>query len=177
MNVSFVLASLSRNAGGLFESGRRLGQELHRLPDTHVSVIGLRDEFTAADAPLWDPLTVAPCTQRGPRILGWAPGHARALARQYPDLVHQHGIWTLGSFETTRFCRAARLPLVVSMHGMIEPWALEHSRWKKRAAWLAYQADNLRYASCIVVTSKAEASYVRDCKITTPIAVIPNGVD
>src|SRR5690606_8779984 len=92
MNVSFVLPSLSRNAGGLFDSGRRLGQELERLPDTHVSVVGLRDEFTAADAPLWAPLAVAPCTRRGPRILGWSPGYARALTQQKPDLVHQHGI-------------------------------------------------------------------------------------
>lgn len=177
MNVSFVLASLSRNAGGLFDIGRRLAQELHQLPDTRVSVVGLRDEFTDADAPQWAPLTTAPCTQRGPNILGWAPSYPEALAGQHPEIVHQHGIWTLGSFETSRFCKAQRVPLVVSVHGMIDPWGLQHSKWKKKAAWLGYQSSNLRGAGCILVNSKTEAGYVRDCKITTPIAVIPNGVD
>lgn len=177
MNVSFVLASLSRNAGGLFDIGRRLAQELHQLPDTRVSVVGLRDEFTDADAPQWAPLNIAPCAQRGPQILGWAPSYSEALTKQYPEVVHQHGIWTLGSLETTRFCKAQRVPLVVSVHGMIDPWALQHSKWKKKAAWLGYQSQNLQNAGCILVNSKTEAGYVRDCKVTTPIAVIPNGVD
>lgn len=177
MNVSFVLASLSRAGGGLFDSSRRLAQELHRLPETRVGVAGLRDEFTDADASQWHPLVATPCDRRGPRILGWAPDLARALSAQHPDLVHQHGVWTLASLETTRFCRTARVPWIVSTHGMIEPWALEHSKWKKRAAWLAYQSQNLQQAACILVTSKAEASYVRNSGISAPIAVVPNGVD
>jgi glycosyltransferase involved in cell wall biosynthesis len=177
MNVSFVLPSLSRQGGGLFDIGRRLAQELHGLPETRVSVVGVRDGFTDADASQWTPLTVAACEKRGPRILGWAPGYSEALTKQHPEVVHQHGVWTLGSLETTRFCRSARVPLVVSVHGMIEPWALEHSKWKKRAAWLGYQSANLQNAGCILVNSNTEAGYVRSCKITTPIAVIPNGVD
>jgi poly(glycerol-phosphate) alpha-glucosyltransferase len=67
--------------------------------------------------------------------------------------------------------------LVVSIHGMIEPWAQKNSKWKKRAAWFAYQSENLKQAGCIIVASQTEAGYVHDCKVTTPIAVIPNGVD
>src|SRR5262245_41166678 len=28
---------------------------------------------------------------------------------------------------------------VVTVHGMLEPWAFAHKRWKKRLAWLVYQ--------------------------------------
>lgn len=177
MNVSFALASLSRNAGGLFDSCRRLAQELHGSPDTRVGVVGLRDDHTDLDAGKWAPLSVSPCLQRGPRVLGWAPGYRTALRHQHPDIVHQHGIWTLGSLETSLFCQSRRVPLVVSVHGMLNPWALAHSKWRKRAAWLAYQNGQLNQADCIVVNSKGEAQYVRDCKIEKPVAVIPNGVD
>ena len=177
MNVSFVLGSLSRSAGGLFDSCRRLAQELHQLPDTRVNVIGLRDEFTEVDKPKWAPLAVAACEPRGPRVLGWAPGYAAALTQNHPQLIHQHGIWTLGSLEVRRFAESRRIPFVVSVHGMLNPWALGRSKWRKRAAWVAYQADNLRQASCIFANSRAEARCVRDCNISTPIAVIPNGVD
>lgn len=177
MNVSFVLGSLSRSAGGLFDSCRRLAQELHQLPDTRVSVVGLRDAFTDVDEPKWAPLSVAACEPRGPRVLGWAPGCAAALTRNQPQLVHQHGIWTLGSLEVRRFARASRIPFVVSVHGMLNPWALGRSKWRKRAAWLAYQSDNLKHAGCIFVNSRAEARAVRDCNIAAPIAVVPNGVD
>lgn len=177
MNVSFVLASLSRNAGGLFDIGRRLAQELHRTPETRVGVVGLRDEYTEADAPRWAPLALAPCERVGPKILGWAPSYQQALQSQHPDVVHQHGIWTLGSFEASRFSRQAQVPLVVSVHGMIDPWALKHSKWKKRIAWTGYQSDNLNRAGCIFVNSQTEAAYVRDTGVKTPLAVVPNGVD
>ncbi len=177
MNVSFVLASLSRNAGGLFDSCRRLAQELNDEPETRVGVVGLRDEFTDLDAPKWAPLAVSPCRQVGPTVLGWAPSYQSALRHQHPDIVHQHGIWTLGSVETSRFCRSRRVSLVTSVHGMLNPWALEHSKWKKRLAWRAYQNAHLHQADCIFANSKAEAQYVHDSGIEKPVAVIPNGVD
>lgn len=177
MNVSFALASLSRSAGGLFDVGRRLAQQLAVQPDTCVRAVGFRDEFTDVDSVRWAPVDVAPCEVVGPRFLGWARGYQEALQAQHPDLVHQHGIWTLGSVETHQYAQRSKIPLVISVHGMLNPWSLNHSKWKKRAAWLGYQRKILDDAGCILVNAKTEADFVRERRLRTPVAVIPNGVD
>lgn len=177
MNVSFALASVSRNAGGLFDVGRRLAQELAAQPSTHVRAVGFRDEFTDADSARWAPVDVTACSMLGPRFLGWARGYREALRAQHPDIVHQHGIWTLGSVETHQFARRSNVPLVISVHGMLNPWSLNHSKWKKRAAWLGYQRKILEDASCLLVNAKTEAEFIRERKVRSPVAVIPNGVD
>ncbi|MDB4417465.1 glycosyltransferase [bacterium] len=49
-------------------------------------------------------------------------------------------------------------------------------KWKKRPIWAALERRNLAGASLIHATSPQEAHSVRARGITTPIAVIPNGV-
>jgi glycosyltransferase involved in cell wall biosynthesis len=176
MKVTMAMASISRNAGGLFPAARRLAQELHQLPNTVVGVVGLRDEFSVEDGVAWHPIPIQLCAPQGPKILGWSGDYARSLRAQAPDIVHQHGIWTLLALETTRF-RRRHGKLVVSLHGMIEPWSLKNSKVKKRLAWFGYQRQNLEQADCLIVSSEPEVGYVRDLGIQTPIAVVPNGVD
>ena len=60
---------------------------------------------------------------------------------------------------------------------MLEPWAMNHKRWKKRLAWWLYQQRDLERASCHHTTAEAEASNVRRLGLGVPVRVIPNGVD
>jgi poly(glycerol-phosphate) alpha-glucosyltransferase len=60
---------------------------------------------------------------------------------------------------------------------MLEPWALENSRWKKRLAALIFENRNLRSADCLHALCEAEARNMRNYGLRNPIAVIPNGVD
>lgn len=66
---------------------------------------------------------------------------------------------------------------MVSPRGMLEPWAFNHRRWLKRAAWTGYQKRDLASAAAVHVTSEAEAESVRQLGVMTPLAVISNGVD
>ena len=48
------------------------------------------------------------------------------------DVVHLHGVWDLSlrlAGAASRRCGAA---YVVTPHGMLDPWCLRQSRWKKR---------------------------------------------
>jgi glycosyltransferase involved in cell wall biosynthesis len=67
--------------------------------------------------------------------------------------------------------------VVITAHGTLEPWALNRSRWKKRATGLLFQDRDLREADCIHVNSQQEIAGVRSYGLRNPIAVIPNGVD
>jgi glycosyltransferase involved in cell wall biosynthesis len=93
------------------------------------------------------------------------------------DLVHQHGIWARLPVSCGRFAKKNGLPLVLSPHGMLEPWAMSHHAWRKRFAWLAYQRENLRSADVLHAASRPEAQRFRELGFTQPIAMIPHGVD
>ena len=94
-----------------------------------------------------------------------------------PDLVHVHGIWSPTLMACWRKWRTAGLPCVVTVHGMLEPWALAHKKWKKRVAWLTYQKRMLQTANCLHATSEREAGNLRALGLKPPIATIPWGVE
>jgi len=60
---------------------------------------------------------------------------------------------------------------------MLEPWALQNARWKKRIAALLYEDRHLHGAACLRALCEAEAQSIRTYGVHNPISVIPNGVD
>jgi len=93
-----------------------------------------------------------------------------------PALIHQHGLWLDPYRVAAKFARQYKIPHIISLHGMLEPWSLKRSQWKKRLAWLAFQGRDIRLASCLHVATEREAENIRKLGIKTPVAVIPNGI-
>lgn len=94
-----------------------------------------------------------------------------------PALVHVHGLWTPFEWRACAYARRVGVPLVMSPHGMLEPWALRHKRLKKWLAWRLYQRHWLARADLLVVNSWNEYRTVRGMGLKAPVAVIENGVD
>lgn len=93
------------------------------------------------------------------------------------DVVHNHSVWMLPNHYASKIAFQYRKPVVFTAHGVLEPWALARSRWKKRIAGVCFQNRDLRRSACIHVNSEAEVKGIRDYGLTNPIAIIPNGVD
>ena len=93
------------------------------------------------------------------------------------DVVHLHGLWQAHTRRGAVAARAARVPYLIAAHGMAEPWALRHKRWKKRAYLALVETRNLRRASCLHALSRPEISHLRNLAPQTPICYIPNGVN
>lgn len=170
LRVTMVLGSLSRRAGGLFESVRHLSLALSRA-GLDVRVIGLRDDDTERDLPAWAPLRPVALGTLGPSAVGLAPQLRGHLAGS--DVIHQHGIWQAFGAVTASLARS--VPTVISPRGMLDPWALRASRGKKGIAWTCWERANLSRAACIHALAAAEESAVRDLLPNVRIATIPNG--
>ncbi len=187
MNTVSIVGSVSRLAGGLFESVRRLHGELLLQnddtsrsgggePDITVQVLSLHDEFTEQDLSAWAPVPVQVFDGFAPKAFAYSPRLLPKLLTLKPDLVHVHGIWEFTSVAALRWHAKTHKPYLVSPHGMLDDWALRNSRWKKRLAWLAYERSHLKSATCIRALSQAEAAGIRALGLTNPICTIPNGV-
>jgi glycosyltransferase involved in cell wall biosynthesis len=94
-----------------------------------------------------------------------------------PDILHDNGIWRAHNHRLAALAERHDIPRVVSTRGMLEPWAINHKRLKKRLAWFAYQRRDLKQARCHITTAEAEALNLQHFDLGVPIATVPNGVD
>jgi len=201
LHVANLTSSVSRQAGGLFESVRHLSQSTSKPGRCEVTVVGLVDEHAAADRPCGAPLEVRPAGEhssrralqadlsrwaplevrlhavRGPRRFSYSPRLVAGLGELSPYLVHLHGIWQYPAVAALRWARRTGRPLIVSPHGMLEPWSLQRSKWIKRLAALVYQRACLEKAACIRATSRLEHDSIRQAGYRNQIAVVSNGVE
>lgn len=93
-----------------------------------------------------------------------------------PDVIHDHGIWLPCHRKIARVCAKKGIPRIVSLRGMLEPWALNHKKWKKRLAWWLYQRKDLQSVVGLHATAESEAAQLRKLGLRAPIVVAANGV-
>jgi len=176
MNVAFLTPSVSRTLGGIYEIERNLAQALVASTPIELEVIGLEDEHTGDDLPKWAPLepTVLPVV--GPTLFGYSPSLDATLDSVNPDLLHLHVLWRYTSYASLRWHQRTGRPHLVTINGMLDPWAVQNARWKKRIAGWLYEHANLREAACLQVNTEKEYQAVREYGLDTPACIIPNGV-
>lgn len=169
---------VSRLNGGVFFAQLGLLGELRRLGASgdRYELFGGADACEKEDESLWGGVPVHACARRGPAALGWLPSLRRELGSFAPALVHSHGLWSHASWASGQFCRKEGIPLLVSPHGMLDPWALALSRTKKKMAWALFEHTNLAQAVALHALNAAEAASIRRVGLTVPVIVIPNGV-
>ena len=176
MKVGMVTASVSRNGGGIHEVVRRSALELHRRGST-VRVFGLTDKCYEQDRESWRPVAVSVFQNKGYKSFGYAPDLLAALRAESPDILHNHGLWMYPSVASVKWAKLTGKPYVVSIHGMLDPWAITHSYWKKQIAGAIYEHRHLANAACLHALCSAEADAIRRYGLTNPVCVIPCGVD
>ncbi len=175
LRVIQTVASMAERHGGPTRSIGGLCTALARQGAAVTLLTG--DAPGAAGLLLPDPaLVTSRCVGgRGPRL----PGFAAALApfAAGDAILHDNGLWSPANIAASAAARRQRLPLVVSPHGMLEPWALRRSAARKRLAWALYQRRNLAGAAGLVATAAPEAASIRARIANVPMATIANGIE
>ena len=92
------------------------------------------------------------------------------------DVVHIHGLWQPRVISVTARARYAKVPYIISAHGMLDPWALKQKRWKKSLYATFVERRLLAGAACLRALTPQEADEYRRFGLKNPIAIIPNGV-
>ena len=172
LSIGIVTPTVSRAGGGIFPIVLAHARELTHCGH-HVTVYGLDDDPDGLDGDLWNDLTVR-FYQKG--LFGYSPSLAPDLVRGSHDLLHQHGLWMYPSLVVSRWRRVTGKPVVLSTQGMLEPWALSNSAWKKNIASALFEHGNVHGAAAIHC-SEAEIPGVRAYAPDSVVAVLPNGTE
>ena len=176
MKLGFLTDAVSRQAGGLFDAVRRLAQSIAQQ-DQVVRVFGVSDHYSGDDLHDWKPLPVELSRCLGPRRLGYAPGLVSAIRAFAPDVLMPQGLWKYSSAASLDWHRRTGRPCIIHPHGMLDPWAVRNSAWKKRVAGWLYEHAHLRESACIRALCESEAQSIRAFGLRNPICIIPNGID
>lgn len=171
MKILHVISSLDTMAGGTSKYVAELGIHL-AAKEQHVGI------FSRSSANNY--LSKSPSTNLELFLVNNA-AFKKAFDKHIKyynyDIWHGHGIWQLPVHWMSNCAKSKKIPYIISPHGMLEPWALNAGKWKKRLALALYQRKDLARAACIHATAEMEAQNIRNLGFRNPIAVIPNGID
>lgn len=99
------------------------------------------------------------------------------LKNEKPDIVHINGIWSPQNWGFQKVAQELGIKVILSPHGMLEPWILKHNPLKKKIALLLFQKNAIKKADHIHATALMEKDSIRKLGFKNPITIVPNGID
>lgn len=92
------------------------------------------------------------------------------------SVSHFHGLWQRNFPALARTYGKQGIPYVVSPHGMLEPWALNHKWWKKWPYFHLVEKRWIAGASCVLATGAPEANRLRAIFPRNRVESVPLGL-
>ena len=172
-----MMAHISSRAAGIWTVVAGMSEALNQRDSIGATVLGLVAEDTPDILENYNGAPAVTASVVGPHAFGYAPSLRQALYDADLDILHAHGIWMYMSKLGRDWARRTGKPHIVSTHGMLDPWALANSRWKKQLVEIWFEQSHLREASCLHALCTAELEAIRRYGLSNPVCVIPNGVD
>lgn len=171
MKVIHYIASIDKSGGGTTEYMRLLSKALNK--DT---------SFIIATGISKHPINIDGVSVKffNGNILRWFSliKEFRAfLENEKPDIVHINGIWSPQNWGFQKAAQELKIKVVLSPHGMLESWIIQHNPLKKQIALFLFQHNAIKKADHIHATAQMEKDSIRKLKFNNSITIIPNGID
>lgn len=171
MKVIHFIAGIDKTEGGTTEYMRLLSSELKN----HIELIIV----TGISA---HPIVIYGVTIKFFKIsvLRWfsmIKEFSVFLEKEKPNLVHINGIWSPQNWGFQKAAQNLGIKVIVSPHGMLEPWIMAHNPLKKKIALFLYQKKAIQRSVYLHATAQMEAKNIQALGFTKPICIIPNGID
>ena len=168
MVILHYIPSLAASAGGVASYLSALSAELGKLVDLHIAT---HDEG-AKEVEIHNAVV-----HRIPP--GWlCYFSAKELLKELrPDVVHINGCWQPQLLFFQRAAQSLQIPIILSSHGMLEPWILKRHYWtRKWPAIQLYQRGLVKRADYLHATADTEKDNLLRLGWNASITVIPNAV-
>lgn len=171
MKVVHFIAGIDKKEGGTSEYMRLLGSELKN----HIEVI----VATGVSA---NPIDIKGVKIKffETSVLRWfsmLKEFRSFLVAEKPDIVHINGIWSPENWGFQKKAQELGIKVILSPHGMLEPWIIDQNSWKKKLGLFFYQRKAVETAKYLHTTAEMEALNIQYLGFKTPIHIIPNGID
>jgi glycosyltransferase involved in cell wall biosynthesis len=175
IKLLFSTPSVSREIGGIFEVERNLALEFYHK-GIHIDIISLIDRYTEIDMDNWLPLKPVCHEPIGFKPIGYSKSYLPSLINSRANIGHIHSLWSYTSYALYIWAKTTKSPYILTPNGMLDKWALNNSKWKKKPALFMFLNRVLKNAACIQVNTMHEYISVREFGLKNPVCLISNGI-
>lgn len=173
LRILLLTANLSPAAAGLATSVPSMAHGIDALKGMRIDVMGTYDLGDKASAKSWAPRVHA-YEPKWPIALHRSPDMSTGIRQIMPDVVDVQGLWSWASWVSFDYWRSHRKPYIVTPRGMLDPWAINNSKWKKKLFSAFIEGKHIKNAHCLRATADMEAQHYRNLGLSNPIAIVPN---
>ena len=175
IKLLYSTPSVSRDIGGILEVERNLALQFHHK-GVYIDVISLEDKNTENDRDSWLPLKPLCHKVAGYKPIGYSKTYLPSLMSSEANVGHIHSLWSYTSYALYQWAKNKNRPYVLTPNGMLDKWALNNSKWKKKPALFLFMNRVLENAACIQVNTRHEYNCVREFGLKNPVCLVTNGV-
>ena len=171
MRILHYIPTLSRKDGGTSTYMQQLAAELGRLVELHVVTHRTDDELPVENATVH----YLRLTWRYWQV---RDEYLRIIEEVKPDVVHVNCCWHPYFGYAVIWARRAGCRVVLSPHGMLEPWIMKRHYWTRKVpSLLLYQRRAVREAALLHATAEQEREHLLQLGWNQNVRVIANGID
>lgn len=171
MKVIHYIPSLDQASGGTTAYMQLLANELGKLTELHIFTHNSENPVKIQNCQIHNLATTT---------------HRIELKRQFqfliydikPDVFHVNGCWIPGCALTQKWAQEMGIKVVLTPHGMLEPWIMARHYWTRKlpALWL-YQKAAVKNADYLHATAISEKDNLLKLGYNNRIEIIPNGIE
>ncbi len=92
------------------------------------------------------------------------------------NIIHIHGCWSIKIFIYFIIGKIFGKKIVLSPHGMLDPYSFTQKPFKKKFAWILFQKFIVNKSHVIIVNSNIEKKNIKKLINKKEIYVIPHGI-
>lgn len=172
MRILHYIPSIDRSSGGVGAYLQLLAHDLGRLVELHIVSHRSTHELSIENS------TIHYIDGKRTHLLKAKVEFMNLLDELHPDVVHVNSCWELLSSYTVFWAKKKNYPVLITTHGMLEPWIMARHYWTRKlpALWL-YQKQALVKADRLHATSESEKQNLLKLGYNNRITVIANGID
>lgn len=171
MIILHYIPSIGKSGGGVSAYLQLLSYALGKLVDLHIVCHQTKDEHELSNCKIH----YIEGSIKHPFIMKMQ--FNKLLDEIKPDVVHVNGCWMLQCSWTIFWAKSKGYPVVLSPHGMLEPWDIKKNYWtKKLPALLLYQKRSVKISNAIVATAESEKNNLLSLGYNKNVIVVPNGI-
>jgi glycosyltransferase involved in cell wall biosynthesis len=170
MKIMHISESISSHAGGLQFTATGLASSFKAAGNKVLFVAGKDDGCLEAID-----VNCLFLDKKGVLKLKYLSGLTTALNEFKPDIIVQHGLWSLFNYQITRWARNNKTDYIIVPHGMLDPYILNKNKFQKAIFLAMFQRKNLRNAKFIRVLNENENEHVKAI-VNNKTIVAPNAI-
>lgn len=172
MKILHYIPSIGKSGGGVSAYLQLLSLDLGKIVELHIVCHPNKDEHKLENC------SIHYIEGNIKHLIRMKKQFCNLLDEIKPDIIHINGCWMLQCSLTIFWAKRKGYPVVLSPHGMLEPWDIKKNYWtKKLPALLLYQKHSIQKCDCLIATSDNERNNLLTLGYNKSITIVPNGIN